>query len=107
MFEEESERQRKLNDLMDSLNTSGNWEQPDRSVWEEYLKQPQGSRFRSELLNRVDEIVFNLLVGDQLSIFARLSMTDGPHQLVHHRLEPQFQISLFIGDSFNKASCSD
>ncbi|XVF87422.1 hypothetical protein PTKIN_Ptkin18bG0118800 [Pterospermum kingtungense] len=49
---------------------------------EELLKQPEKkSRFRFELLNRVDEmVVFNPSVGgDQLTCFARLSMRHGPH----------------------------
>ena len=39
MFEQASERERNLNALMVDLNRSHNWQQPDSSVWEEYLKQ--------------------------------------------------------------------
>lgn len=43
-------------------------------------KQEARIRFRFELLNRADEVVFfNPSVGDQLTSFARLSMNDGPH----------------------------
>ncbi|XVF25907.1 hypothetical protein REPUB_Repub13aG0254500 [Reevesia pubescens] len=79
MFEKPSERERKLNALIYSSTIRRYWPQPDNSFWEEFhLKQPQRSRFRYELLNRMDEIVFfNPCVGDQLTSFTRLSMRDG------------------------------
>ncbi|XVF25900.1 hypothetical protein REPUB_Repub13aG0253900 [Reevesia pubescens] len=80
MFEESCVRERKLSVLMEDLNRSQNMHQPDNSDLEEYWKQPERSRFRSELLNRVDEVVFfNPCVGDQMTNFARLSMRDGRH----------------------------
>ncbi|XVF87637.1 hypothetical protein PTKIN_Ptkin18bG0136200 [Pterospermum kingtungense] len=61
-------------------NASSNWWLPLDSNVSENSKQPEKGRFRFELLNRVDEVVFfNPCVGDQLTSFARLSMTDGPH----------------------------
>ncbi|XVF87609.1 hypothetical protein PTKIN_Ptkin18bG0133900 [Pterospermum kingtungense] len=69
MFEEASERKEKFY----------NWQQPDNGVGELSLQPKSRSRFRFELLNRVDEVVFfNPCVSDQLASFARLSMRDGP-----------------------------
>ncbi|XVF87548.1 hypothetical protein PTKIN_Ptkin18bG0129200 [Pterospermum kingtungense] len=56
--------------------------QSDSCFWENLKKPKSRSRFRFELLNRVDEIVFfNPSVGGdhQLTKFARLSMRDGHH----------------------------
>ncbi|XVF78245.1 hypothetical protein PTKIN_Ptkin14bG0115100 [Pterospermum kingtungense] len=61
---------------------TGHFESPSKSSWREYHKQPERKRFRSELLNHVEEIVFfNPCVrgGQQMTSFARLPMSDGPH----------------------------
>ncbi|XVF78232.1 hypothetical protein PTKIN_Ptkin14bG0113800 [Pterospermum kingtungense] len=61
---------------------TGHFESPSRSSWREYHKQPERKRFRLELLNHVEEIVFfNPCVrgGQQMTSFARLPMSDGPH----------------------------
>ncbi|XVF40578.1 hypothetical protein PTKIN_Ptkin01aG0125100 [Pterospermum kingtungense] len=73
IFGPKSELERKM---------TGHFESPSRSSWREYMKQPERQRFRSELLNHVDEIVFfNPCVhdGQQMTSFARLPMSAGPH----------------------------
>ncbi|OMO51404.1 ATPase, AAA-2 [Corchorus olitorius] len=62
--------------------SSGRIGTPNQSAFQEYMKQPERKRFRSELLNQVDEIVFfNPCAshGEQLKNFARLPMSAGPH----------------------------
>ncbi|XVF87367.1 hypothetical protein PTKIN_Ptkin18bG0114600 [Pterospermum kingtungense] len=62
------------------LGALDNRQQPDSRVLR-YSNKPERSRFRFELLNRVDEVVFfnPSVVGDQLTNFARFSMREGPH----------------------------
>ncbi|OMO51486.1 Chaperonin ClpA/B [Corchorus olitorius] len=74
IFEPESEREQRS--LIACTGT------PNQSAFQDYMKQPERKRFRSELLYQVDEIVFfNPCAshGEQLTNFARLPMSAGPH----------------------------